>query len=111
MTKTYSELRQAALFQASRDIRRVAAQVLDDCSNDVELASEQTLRWTLNQARRNSWLANDLERQGHEETIASGHVEAALRRSHDLYTRAIDAFEKRVEARGAISLETLHSFD
>ena len=37
MTKTYSEAAQAVLFKASRDMRKVAASVLDDCTNSVEL--------------------------------------------------------------------------
>lgn len=95
--KTYSEQRQAVLFKASRDMREVAARVLDDVQQDAEFVGA-TCDWAKKLAKRTAELANELERQGHEETIASNRAEATLARSRDHYSRRIDAFEARLAA-------------
>ena len=95
MTKTYSEAAQAVLFKASRDMRKVAASVLDDCTNSVELRSEATHQWAKNTARVYAELANELENKGHERTLATVRQENELFKSRQAYSAAIDAYEER----------------
>jgi hypothetical protein len=96
MIKTYSEQRQAILFKASRELRLVACQVLDDVRNPVELASDSTLSWAKSVARHTAEMATELEDRGHEEAIASPRAETDMRRSHGRYQRSIDAFQARI---------------
>lgn len=95
MTKTYSEQAQAVLFKASREMRKVAATVLDDVTNEVELLSEDTHRWAKDTARLYAERANELEIQGHGLTVASRRAETELFKARQVYYRSIDAYEKR----------------
>jgi hypothetical protein len=95
--KTYSEQRQAILFKASRDLRAVAATVLDDVQQDAEFTGG-TYAWAKALAKRTAETANELEQRGHEETIASVRAENLLYASREHYSQAIDAFEARLAA-------------
>lgn len=97
-TKSYSEQRQAILFKAARDMRRVAASILDDVQNEVELSWIPTLSWAKEATRKTAELANELEQRGHEETLASPRAESLLFASHGHYSQAIDRFEARLAA-------------
>jgi hypothetical protein len=100
MTLDYSEKRQRVLFLASRAMRRVAAEVLDDMQNSVECSNPATIRWAISLAKTTAELANDLEQRGHEFTIAAPGSETANFKSKREYEKAIDAFEDRVRAAG-----------
>ena len=95
MTKTYGEAAQAVLFKAARDMRKVAASVLDDCTNSVELRSERTHEWAKNTARVYAELANELENKGHERAVSTARQENELYKSHRAYEDAIDRYEER----------------
>jgi len=97
-TQTYSEARQKVYFKASRELRKVAAEALDDVQNDVELQSEETIRWAINLARVTAEQAREVEDKGHEQCIASNLDETLLLKSKDAYSAAIDSFESRVKA-------------
>lgn len=94
-TKTYSEAAQDVLFKAARDMRKVAASVLDDVTNSVELRSEQTHEWAKSTAALYARLANELENQGHERRVASVRAERGLFKSRQAYSDAIDRYEER----------------
>lgn len=96
MTKTYSEQRQLILFKASRDLRKVAAQVLDDVQNEVELRNASTLAWATTLAQRIAEQANELENTAHELCVASSLSETLLYKSRRAYEASIDAFEARI---------------
>jgi hypothetical protein len=110
MNRTYSEQRQAILFRAARDLRGVAGQVLDDVTNPVELTSATTPAWAKSVARKTAEMANDLERQGHEQGPATTRQENELARSRQIYSVTIDAFEKRIRAAGG-TVPTVGRFD
>ena len=95
MTKTYSELRQEALFRAAREMWKIAASVLDDVVNDVELASDRTDNWAKSVSSKTAEMARALEEQGHEQCIASGRQEAALRRARSVHSDAITRYMVR----------------
>lgn len=97
--KTYSEQRQAILFRASRELRKVAAQVLDDVNHPAELTG-RTAPWAKGIAKRTAEQANRLEIEGHEQTIASNRSETEIAKSHRAYSDAIDRFEERLRANG-----------
>src|SRR5262249_48596737 len=99
-TKTYSEQRQAILFKASRDLRAVAASVLDDVVNEVELTSSATLGWAKSVAATTAKLAQELEDKGHEQGGASTRAENDLYKTHRSYDIAIEAFHGRIRAAG-----------
>lgn len=94
-TKTYSEAAQAVLFKAARDMRKVAASVLDDVTNSVELRSERTHEWAKSTARLYAELANELEERGHERCYTEARLEVGLFKSRQAYSAAIDAYEER----------------
>lgn len=99
MTQTYSEARQAILFKASRELRKVAAEVLDDVQNDVELANVATLKWAKAKARTICTQANELETLGHEACIAPALANTLLTKSKTAYSKSITAFEARISER------------
>src|SRR5262249_37365103 len=98
-SKTYSEQRQAILFRAARDLRKVATSLLDDVVEDAELDG-QTAPWALSVAQNTARLANDLEDKGHEQARATARQENDLYNSRRAYVKAFEAFEARtLEAR------------
>ena len=100
MTLTYSEARQKVLFKAARDMRKIAAGVLDDVENETECGSPYTVQWAVSVAKKTAELANELEAKGHEECIAPQLAETLLARSRDDYGQSISDFERRVRAAG-----------
>ena len=100
MTMTYSEARQRVLFKAARDLRQIAAGVLDDVENDVEVSSLATVMWAKSVAAKTAELANELEGRGHEECWADTRISRLQAKSKDDYSRAIDDFEARIAAVG-----------
>ena len=94
-TISYSEQYQRALFAAARQVRKIAAEVLNDVQNNVELTSESTHQWVRQTAKHYADKARELELAGHEVCISSGHSDAANNRSHATYGAAIDAYEAR----------------
>jgi len=110
-TKTYAEMRQAAYFKAARELRKVAALVLDDIQNETELRSIRTLEWAKMFAARVARQAQAQEDLGHEQCVASAHAEAANRRSHEAYSNAVTAFQWRVlETGGATVLAAVNAY-
>lgn len=103
MTKTYSEARQEILFKAARDLRKVAASVLDDTVDAGAGISRQTVKWAIDLAARISRQAWEIEESGHEQCVASRIQETNLSKSKDAYSRAIDRFEARVREANGIS--------
>ena len=105
--QTYSERRQTILFRASRELRKVAVDVLGDVNNPAELTG-RTAAWAKGLARQTAEQANQLETIGHERCIATTRAERALYRAHREYEEAIDRFEERLRAHGVdpSSLET-----
>jgi hypothetical protein len=99
ITKTYSEERQEVLFRASRELRRVACNVLDDVVEPAELTGRTTV-WAKSTAAETAKLANELEERGHEQCVASRRSENALFKVRREYEAAIDAFEARITAAG-----------
>ena len=96
--KTYSEERQQILFKASRDMRRVACQVLDDVTLDAELLGD-TVRWAKNLAANTAIQATELENLGWEYgTYVAPSTETWLLKSKLQYSDAITAFEARIAA-------------
>ena len=108
MTRTYSEQRQLIYFKAARDLRKVAASVLDDVVNDGELAQQHTIVWAINNASIVAKQAYALESLGHEQCVASVRAETDLYKSRRAYDASIDAFEARVKARGEVDLDQAH---
>jgi len=104
-TRTYSEQRQAAYFRAARDFWKIAAQTLDDVQNDVELASENTVRWAITTSAKSANIANDLAQSGHDECIASTRAVSDNVRARRIHSDAITAFNKRVNERGEVDLD------
>ena len=101
--KTYSEQRQAILFKAARQLRVVAAQVLDDTVDAGAGISRQTVRFCIQHAANAARLAWDLEEKGHEQCVATQRQNTDLSRSHDYYSGAINRFEARVRAANGLS--------
>jgi hypothetical protein len=99
MIKTYSERRQAILFRAARDMRKVAVDALDDVTNPAELTGNSA-PWAKSVARKTAETANELESNGHEEAIATARQETDLYQSRREYEQAIDRFEERLRANG-----------
>jgi len=101
--KTYSEQRRAILFKASRDLRAVAASVLDDVTEEAELTGHTTV-WAKAVAAETARLANEMEEKGYEQaTPYDARADAHLRRSKEAYSEAITAFMSRVlEAGGTL---------
>jgi len=97
-TKTYSELRQAALFRCGRDLLKVAALVLDDVVNPVELANPATLEWAKSVARKSALLAEQSISLGHEQGIATSRQDNDLYGARRQYSAAVDRFEGRIKA-------------
>lgn len=102
MSKTYSELRQTTLFKAARDMRRIAAMVLNDVTevNQGHQQSLATFVWAKQLAAKTARQANDLEQQGHEECIASNYAEAVQRKNRAAYSDAITLFSYAASAAG-----------
>lgn len=96
MTKTYAEMHQEAMFRAAREIWKVAAAVLDDVQNEVELAAPVTLKWAKETARRYAEIARKTEDEAHEITIATPPQERANTKVKLAYSDAVTAFQKRV---------------
>lgn len=101
--KTYSEARQEILFKAARDLRKVAASVLDDTTDGGAGISRSNTRWAIDLAARISRQAWDIEESGHEQCVATRIQETNLTKSKDAYSRAIDRFEARVRAANGLS--------
>src|SRR5215467_4377076 len=99
MTKTYSERRQAALFRASRELRKIAVDILDDVTEPAELTG-RTPSWAKSVCRTTLELATELEGRGHEETIAPARAETDLFQSKREVELAIDRFEARLREHG-----------
>jgi len=96
---TYSESRANALFKAAREIRKIAAAVLNDCNGDVECRSIETFVWAKNAARTNAEVANRLEQEAYETAYpVNPHTDAAQYKSRSAYIAAINHFEDRVVA-------------
>jgi hypothetical protein len=103
-TKTYSERRQQVYFVAAREMRKVAAHILDDVVEDAEFTGA-TARWAKDQARYAALAACELERQGHELCIASPRAETEIHKSKTAYNKSIDRFinrEREALRRGAV---------
>ena len=96
MTKTYSEMRQAAYFKAARDLRKVACSCWDDLINEVETGNMATLIWTKSNAKNTMDQAQRLEDLGHEQAIASALDETLLRKSKTAYSTALEACRERI---------------
>jgi hypothetical protein len=99
-TITYSEARQRVLFKAARDMREVAASYLDDMTNDVELTSENSLRWAKSGAAATARLAASLEEQGYAQCVTDKRIDNLQYASRRKYDASIDAFEARIRAAG-----------
>jgi hypothetical protein len=97
MTKTYSERRQATYFTAAREFYKLAAAVLDDCINDVELASDATNVWIAGVCRSTMDQGRALETLGHEQCIASTAQERSLTKAKNLHSMALDRYLARRE--------------
>jgi len=92
----YRTTAQTALFRAAFTLREVAAAVLNDMQNDVELTSEASTVWAKDKARDYAEQANALEAAGYEfGPTATTAQERKIRRSHEAYSQAIDAYEAR----------------
>ena len=96
MTKTYSELRQEALFRAARGLHKIATEILTDTLRD-EHASAQTLDWAKSAAAATMKTANEIEGRGHEQCIASARAETTLYKSKRAYSDAVDQHIRRVQ--------------
>jgi hypothetical protein len=95
-TQTYFEQSQAIYFRAAREMRKVAAQVLHDMQNDVELTSDRSHEWARGTAKHYADQANALDEAGYAIThLIPAGTETANRRSRELYSHAIDAYERR----------------
>ena len=94
-TETYFEAAQKVLFQASRDMRKIAGSVLDDVQNDAEFLG-LTEDWARGKARFYAEMANELERKAW--TVGPYRVNAANTRSHKNYSDAIDRYIARLHA-------------
>lgn len=103
MTKTYSEERQRILFKTARDLRKVAASVLDDCTDAGAGISKHTVRWAIDLAGRTAVRANELESEAHEQCVATQAQETRQFKSREDYRRSIDAFEARVRKANGLS--------
>ena len=97
--QTYSERRQAILFAASRQMRKLAGEVLDDVQLEAEITGN-TAAWAKSKAASIACQANQLEDAGHEQCIASARSENALYVSRNAYSQAIDRFEMRLRQYG-----------
>src|SRR5262245_51841375 len=99
MNRTYSEQRQAILFKASRELRGIAALILDEVTEPAELTG-RTAPWAKSTAAKTATMANDLEKLGYEQTPATPRMQSDLHKSHRAYEVAIDAFEARIRSAG-----------
>lgn len=86
--KTYSEQIQAIDFKAARELHKVAAQVLNDCSEPAEFRGP-TAHWAITRARAIMERARELENHGHEQCVASSLAETLLSKSKDVYSEAV----------------------
>ena len=94
MHKTYSERRQAILFVAAREYLKLAAAILDDCTEEAEFRGSSAA-WCRRQAAKTARRGNELEQEGHEACSATPHADNANHRAHYAYEQAIARFEKR----------------
>ena len=91
----YRTTAQNAYFRAARELRAVAARVLDDMQNDVELTSELSTAWAKDKARDYAEQANALEETGYQFSTPSTTAERTIRRSREAYSESITAYEAR----------------
>lgn len=103
MSKTYSEECQRILFKAARDLRKVAASVLDDTVDAGAGISATTTRWAINLAGLTAKRANELESEAHEQCVATQAQETLQFKNREAYRRSIDAFEARVRKANGLS--------
>ena len=96
---SYNEERQRILFRASRELWKVACEVLDDVQEEAELTGA-TAAWAASVARTTALLAAELEDKGHEQAIAGTRADHLLYESRQSYSKAVDEFEKRIRAVG-----------
>jgi hypothetical protein len=89
MPKSYSEQRQAIFFKAARDLRKVACQVLNDCTDPAEFRGS-TYEWAREHAANIMLRAAELENEGHEQCVATPLAETLLTKSKDEYSLAVD---------------------
>src|SRR5262245_31824574 len=95
MTKTYSEIRQAAYFRAARELYAVAAEVANETANDpLDAITQANLVWAASVSATTFKKAQALEDLGHEEAVASTIQETNLRKAR----QAVYQAQKRLQA-------------
>lgn len=94
----YSEQAQRACFKAARDLRAIAAEVLNDCIHDHEFLGNSG-SWSKEKAAEFALQANHMEEAAWQyNRYPAPHVQRANMESRKNYNRAINAFEARWDA-------------
>jgi hypothetical protein len=96
-TKTYAERRQAAYFAAARELYKLVVEIADENIDSPpegrQKVSTATTLWAASLIATTYKKAAELERQGHEETVAS------VRQERQLYNLRRAALARTAEGR------------
>jgi len=91
---SYSHKRQAILFKAARETRKVACEYLDDVTEAAEFMGT-TAAWAKAYAAMTAQHAARLEDDGYEIAYATSLNDTLNFKSKRAYSKSVDEFEKR----------------
>ncbi len=111
MTQTYSEARRSIVFKAARDLRKLAASVLEDVT-EQDVVTLPTFTWAKATAANIARQANALETEGYEiGTYLDTRTEGVQRKSRQAYTKAVNAFQNRAAVEGCLAQVNAYQAD